>query len=302
MRISSQQIFQPSVDAMRDLQRELSRVQEQLATGKRILDPADDPAGASQVLRLDEAISIYGQYQRNADAARSRLALEEGALGSLQNVLQRVREINVQGNNDTNSPENRRALAVEVRELLDNLVQLLNTRDGSGDYLFSGALVRGPAVALETDPILGERYVYQGDDGRREVNIGPGRTVAMGDPGSEFFELNAATSGSNIAEVVRALAVALEDGAGRQDTLTDLSEAIDAIAQVQAKIGARLNAIDDQAASNETAVVALEGNRSTIEDLDYAEAATRLNLQLTALQAAQQTFARIQGLSLFNYL
>jgi flagellar hook-associated protein 3 FlgL len=71
---------------------------------------------------------------------------------------------------------------------------------------------------------------------------------------------------------------------------------------VRSKVGARLNAIDNQSATNEAAIVALETNRSSIEDLDYAEAAAQLNLQLVALQAAQQSFVRIQGLSLFNYL
>lgn len=302
MRISTQQIFQPGVDAMQDAQAKLSRTQLQLATGKRMLVPSDDPAAAVRVLDLKETIETYQQFQRNADALRARLEQEEGAVDAMQDLVQRVRELNVQGNNDSNSAEDRRAIAFEVRELLDGMVQLLNTRDASGDYVFSGHKVRSPA--LVADNTVPGGYRYDGDGGQRFVQIGPNRQIPMGDPALAFFDnLDAAAGGTtSITAIFEALATSLEADSASQDTLTDLSTVIESLSTVRARIGGRMNATDAQTATNEAAIVTLETNRSQLEDLDYAEAVTRLNLQTVALEAAQRSFARIQGLSLFNFL
>lgn len=300
MRISTQQIFQPGVNAMQEAQAKLSRVQQQLATGQRMLAPSDDPAAAVKVMNLQEAVDTYRQYQRNADAVRGRLEQEEIALASMTDLLQRVRELNVQANNDSNALEDRQAIAAEVREHLDGMVQLLNTRDASGEYIFAGHEVFKPAVV----PDGSGGYLYDGDAGQRLVQVGPERQVAMGDPASAFYDnLSAAAGGTtSITDVLGSLASVLEAGTASQDTLTDLSTAIESVSNTRAQIGARLNTVDAQTAANDAAIVALETNRSQLEDLDYAEAVSRLNLQLVALQAAQQSFAKIQGLSLFNYL
>jgi flagellar hook-associated protein 3 FlgL len=84
--------------------------------------------------------------------------------------------------------------------------------------------------------------------------------------------------------------------------LTDLDQAQINTLRVRADVGARLSAIDSQRASNEEAIFQVTQTLSTIQDLDYAEAISRLNIQLTGLQAAQQTYTKVQGLSLFNYL
>ena len=158
------------------------------------------------------------------------------------------------------------------------------------------------AVGVGSDGAGG--YQYNGDEGKRLVQVGPERAVQMGDPASAFFDnLPAAGGGAtNMTAILQDLATALEADTDSQDTLTDLSTAMEAVTTVQARIGTRINAVDDQYGTNETAILSLETNRSTLEDLDFAEAITRLELQLTALQAAQQSFVKIQGLSLFNYL
>ena len=300
MRISTQQIFKPGVAAMQDMQTQISRIQQQLATGKKILNPADDPAAAVRALDLQDAVDTHKQFQRNADAVRGRLEQEEGVIDSMQNLLQRVHELNLQGNNSSNNANDRRAIAGEVRQHLESLVQLVNTRDASGDYIFAGFKTRVPPLG----PNGSGGYQYDGDDGRRLVQVGPERGVEMGDPASAFFDDLAAAGGgtTNMTAILEDLASALDIDSDSQDTLIDLNTAMEAVSTVQARIGSRLNAVDDQYETNETALLALETNRSTLEDLDFADAITQLNLQLTALQAAQQSFVKIQNLSLFNFL
>ena len=84
--------------------------------------------------------------------------------------------------------------------------------------------------------------------------------------------------------------------------LTDVDQAMDNIAGTRARVGARLNAIDSQRAVNQDMVLYAQENLSAVQDLDYVEAASRMQLQLVGLQAAQQAFVRVQGLTLFNFL
>ncbi|MDJ0739293.1 MAG: flagellar hook-associated protein FlgL [Gammaproteobacteria bacterium] len=299
MRISTAQLFQQSVDAMLERQREVADTELQVASGKRILRPSDDPSAAVRVLDLNEAQNRLAQYQRNADAAIARLDQEETALISIEHLLQRVRELAVQGANDTYSAEDRAAIAAEVREQIDNFLQLANSRDANGEYIFAG--FQSLTQPLSHDGV--GTFTYSGDTGQRRLQIGETREVAIGDPGTIFMEFAAADGGTtNVGEVLYDLATTLASGNGYEDAITDIDTAFGRIFDTRARIGARLNAIDDQKAANDAFDLATTQVRSTLEDLDYAEAIARFNQQLTALQASQQAFVRVQDLSLFNFL
>jgi len=119
MRLSSVQIFQQGISAILDQQAKVQHTQQQLATGKRVLTPSDDPAAAVQILDITENLAQIDQYNRNGDLAEGQLALEESVLGDIGNVLQRVRELIVQANNASQSPETRSSAATEIAARLD---------------------------------------------------------------------------------------------------------------------------------------------------------------------------------------
>ena len=304
MRISTAQIYQQGVESMLERQRELAETELQVSSGKRILRPSDDPSGAVRILDLKESEQRLAQYQRNADWATARLNQEETALDSITNILQRVRELNVQGNNDTNTASDRAAIAAELEQLRENFLQLVNTQDANGEYIFGGYRTLSKPMEQTFNAAGEAQFTYNGDDGQRLLQIGESREVAIGDPGSIFMSVaSVATNGERaVGEIIDAVAVAFNTGVASQDTLTDLDTALDRIFTTRAKIGARMNAIDDQKASNDAFDLAIKDVRSSLEDLDYAEAISRFNQQLTALQASQQAFLRVQDLSLFNYL
>ena len=299
MRISTSQIFRQGVDAMLQNQRELSRTELQVASGKRILSPSDDPSASARVLDLQESQQRLTQYQRNADVAIAKLNQEETALSAIGDTLQRVRELAVQGANDVLGADERRAIAVEVRQHIENFMQLANSQDANGEFLFSG--FKSKTQPFTHDGVGG--FTYHGDDGQRLLKIGDSREVAIGDPGSVFMDFAAAGGGlTNIGEVMYDLATNLEAGNGYPQALTDIDSALSSLLSTRSKVGARMNAVDDQRAANEAFDLAAAEVRSTLEDLDYAEAISRFNQQLTALQASQQSFIKIQDLSLFNFL
>lgn len=164
-------------------QTRLAKTQNQLARGTRILAPADDPAGAKRLLDLQQSLALHEQFRANADSAENRLTLEESTLDAASNVLQRVRELALEANTATLTNADRHALGQEVSQRLEELVGLANTKDGNNEYLFSG-------FATRTRPFsrLLSGFTYNGDDGGRELGIGPELKVPVGDPGSRVFQ------------------------------------------------------------------------------------------------------------------
>ncbi len=302
MRISTSLFYQQGLNAMLSTQSTLARTELQLSTGKRILAPSDDPFAAAKVLELDKLIESTGQYQRNADAAEVRLSAEESALANAGDVLQRVRELAVQANNDTMSAEDRHVIAVEARQHLDGLLQIANTRGANNEYMFAG-------YQTGTQPFSHDgmgNFSYAGDQGTRDLQIGATRYVSTGNSGDEvFLHVDDGTGAGGISSMFSAVydfITDLEADTQSPTTLTRMDSALQEVSNVRASVGARLNAIDEQRGMNDAFVLSMQQNRSSLADLDYAEAITRFDQQMLALQASQQSFVQLKGLSLFNYL
>ncbi len=303
-RISSYMISQRALHAMLGQQSSLAETQLQLATGKRVINPSDDPASAARVLDLNQAISTVQQYQSNANTAKGRLELEDNVLSGVTELLHRAGELAIQGNNDTLSPSDRKAVAIEVRQLLDQMVSMANTKNSSGEYVFVGYQTHTKPFSLEVSGL----YEYNGDMGQRKIQIAPDRQVADGDNGFDVFvdietgSRGAVTGKRSIFETLQQLATELESDNSVGSYISDLQLALDNILESRGKVGARLNAIDRQLDVNADLELNLETRRSEEQDLDYMEAIARFERQKLALEAAQKSFAHIKDLSLFNYI
>jgi len=183
MRMSTSMLSQNAVSAILDQQSALSRTQLQLATGKRINSPADDPVATVQLLGLNAASAQIQQYLSNGQAANTRLTLQEQALADSTGTLQSVRDLVVQANSGTNNVADLQAIATQVQSLAQQLQGVANRQDAQGDYLFSGysastqPFVRGASGAI----------IYAGDSGTRSVPIASGTSVQLGDAGSAIY-------------------------------------------------------------------------------------------------------------------
>lgn len=326
MRVATNTAYSQAVTSMNRQNFDLNKTMLQLSTGKRILVPSDDPSAASRALGLNQAVSRTEQFQKNITAAESSLNVEETTLDSMVNVLQRVRELTIQGNNDTYEATQRGDIALEIKEALQSISSYANSTDGNGEYIFGGFNNRTPPF-VENGSVVS----YVGDQGQKLLQIGATRQIATGDNGfATFMNLSGTDDGSDppppavpppqapmsIFAVVREIQTALENNDGViggvigaedfHDTMLrgigNIDAAIDNITDVQAAVGSRLNAIDSQGGVNEDYLVQLKSTLSDTQDLDYAEAVSRLELEQIGLQASQQSFAKISGLSLFDFI
>ncbi len=299
MRISTAFIFQRGANAIQEKSAQLSRSQAYIAAGKKVLSPSDDPAAAARILDLNGFIDTAEQYQSNIGTLKSRLELQESTLDGVANVLQRAHELAVQGNNDTVGPEGRAAIADEIDVLNDQLLSLANTRDANDEYLFSG-------FQRDAQPFTraGATFTYNGDQGQRELQIAADRRVADASNGFDTFMKIPASGGGfqDAFTTLRKLSDDLRADSTVSASIDDIQLALDNTLRIRTKGGAGLNTVIGQQDVNEGFLVSMKARLSEEEDLDYAEALTQYQQDLLALQAAQQSFVKIQNLSLFNYL
>jgi flagellar hook-associated protein 3 FlgL len=184
MRISSSTFYDAGVSAMQQQSAKLLQVQQQIASGKRILTPADDPIGAGQALQVTQAQTINAQYSTNSGSASDSLALEESVLGNISSLLQNVKTIAVNAGNGTLNHNDRMSLASELKSSYQELLGLANTSDSNGQYVFSG-YQGGIRPFYESAPgVVG----YNGDQGQRLIQISASRQIAVSDAGSDVFQ------------------------------------------------------------------------------------------------------------------
>lgn len=298
MRISTTWQHQIGVNQMLNQQGKLTDTQLKMASGKKYLTPSENPQAAASLIDFNQRIKVYDQYQNNVGVVRQRLGQENSSIDAGINIIMRIRELTVQGLNDTNQGAAREHLASEIDQLNEQLRNIANTQDPSGEYIFSGYASNNQA--------FDDSYTYQGGQTARNLAIGPERTMADGDTGDTVFGLYDATATvgniDNVFQVVARLSADLKADTPNTLSLKDLDNAMERLSNVQVSVGARLNTLDVQESLNDDYIVDYKSIVSDIGDLDYAQAASDFNLQNVALQAAQQAFAKVQKLSLFNYM
>ena len=182
-RISTSQQFSQLTNAILRKQSEIANTQLQLATGKRINRPSDDPVGAIDITQIKAATATTRKYIENGDIAQSRLRLGETTLDGVANSIQRVRELTIFASNGVQNNESLRAIAQEVVQQFENVFDLANTRDASNEQLFAGNRTRQQAFVRD-----GQGNVsYQGDSERRSLQVGSLRQIPTNEPGDRLF-------------------------------------------------------------------------------------------------------------------
>jgi flagellar hook-associated protein 3 FlgL len=307
MRVTQPGFYNQATQQMGKQQAKVLETQEQLASGKKILSPSDDPALASAINNLKSQMDINQRYLTNLNRMEDTLKMQESSVSGSLAVVSRIKELSIQAANDTYNASDREAIAIEVKELISSLADLGNMRGTDGAYLFSG-------YSQDQAPFLEESLgvvTYTGTADYQQVMVGEGRTMQMGMPGSDVFgsvqhldETTGATSSINFFSTLGDMYQALmnNDADAIRGNLDKVSSVHEHITVQESNIGSRMKRIETLSHAIEDRDFTYKALQSSMEDLDYVEAASRLKQHSLALQAGQQTFAQLSGLSLFKYI
>ena len=400
LRLSTAQMHFQSLENLRARQAEISKYQQQIASGVKLTRGADDPTGIADAKRLEHVLASLDQFDRNSSLLSDRLRQQETALTDAGDALQRAQELAIQANNGTLNDSDRHTIALELLGLRERMLQIANRDDGRGRQLFAGTQDGVQPFVTGASGVS-----YLGNDGQNLVDVAPDTALADTDPGSRVFmqiptgdgisrgRAAASNTGSGILQTAQitnptlwngatlelrflsASSYEVVDGSGNplsppvtgtytpgqainaqgaqfvvtgapaagdsftiqraptQDifaTLQQLADALDTPGNTPADVARRTNALragqEDLARAEshmldirgktgirmqdlETTdnirggnVVAMTEMLSKVRDTDLADAISKLQYNLTALDAAQRMMARMQASSLFDKL
>lgn len=306
MKVSTSFLFDRATQNLQTLQGRLSTTQAQMAATKQILSPSDSPDKAAAIQRLQGEIDRQESHSNTLKVAMRRYQAEEAAMSSANNVLIRVKELALQASNGTLSQSERNAIAVELKSLRGQLLSLGNTQDDSGNFLFSGTRVNTPAFAENANGGID----YLGDQTRTSIPAGAERTVQFTRSGVDVFSRvirsdgNGNTSSKSFFGALDELIGAVETSseAGMTRGVNDANQMIDSVSLALAKTGSDQQVVQQQLDVLDQTALRLKTSLSEVQDLDYATAVTKMNREMLALEAAMSSFAKVSGVSLFDYI
>lgn len=181
-RISTNMVYNASLHSMLGKQASLNKLQQQMATGQKLVSAKDDPVAAGTAVKLDRSLSALGQYAANADRVENRLGLQENAMTEFGELMAQVNDLTIQANNPVLSDADLKSIASQLRAIGDQLLAVANSTDGAGRYLFGGTS-DGSAPFSRT----GNTVTYNGDQTQRRVEVAPDTFVSDALAGSEVF-------------------------------------------------------------------------------------------------------------------
>jgi len=283
---------------MRNLNTNLNRVQklqDQLSSGRRINKPSDDPVGISLSLRYRSELERNKQYQRNVDSALSWLSYIDEILGQAGNVLQRARELAVQGANGTNPKEALETIAMEIDQLTGQLLNIANSQF-NGKYVFNGQKTDLKPYD-ETNP--GQSVP---DDGEVLFEIGIGVRIAVNAKAKDIF--GAPNTQENIFIALKNLSESLRNGdyAGVSRLIGTLDARIDGFLAARADIGAKVNRVELAEERLKDISLNLTRLQSKTEDADLADVITKLKMDENVYQASLAAGSRLLMRTLVDFL
>ena len=181
-RISTGMMYQRSISTMLAKQAQLAHTQQQLSSGQKLVSAKDDPVAAGTAVGLDRALAELERFAMNGNAVQNRLGLQENALTQVGDAMARINELAIQANNAALGDDSRKAISTELKAIHAGLLDLANSTDGAGRYLFGGTADGSTPFAISNGGVI-----YSGDQTQRQVEVAPDMFVSDTLPGSEVF-------------------------------------------------------------------------------------------------------------------
>ncbi|AUX73473.1 flagellar hook-associated protein FlgL [Erwinia pyrifoliae] len=301
MRLSTQYMYKQNMESMSAQMTQNHGLFSRISAGKTLLAASDNPGGAADAVILQNALAKMELYKDARSGARSGMEQEDSTLSSVGKLLTKnLSEKLVAAMNGTLSEEDRAVLGQEIEGISKNLLDLANTRDGSGRYVFSG-FKTGTAA-------FDEQGNYQGGDTAIHQTVADGSDMQISHLGSDIFMSGTSSDlFKNLQSAASELTKSPLDEEQLKLALGAASKAVDAgidrLGKVQADLGTQLqqlDALDIQADNDFNSIV------GKLQSVLGADTSTQINLiQQTkmaevVMEASMKVFQSMQKMSLFR--
>lgn len=279
----------------------MERSSSELSSGKTILQPSDNPYGASHAIDLQSQLDGLGSYARNAQDGASWTTASEGAMANIGELLQRVRELTVQASNGTYNQGDLNGIATQISQLAETIKLDANTQY-AGQYVFAGTATTAPPYQQ------GETDTYAGNSEAIARSIGPGASVTVNTDISSLLGNGQGAKDGKLLDVLRTISQHLREGTTESKAslsssdLKGLDANIETLTQLQARNGSATDQLRLASNSIEALQESLTKALASTQDADFAKTSIAYSSQQAAYTAALRAGAAIVQESLLNFL
>lgn len=313
MRISTQMMYEQNMRGITNSQSKWMDYGLQMSTGQRVNKPSDDPIAASQAVVVSQAQQQNTQYQTARTFATQKVSLEESVLQQVTAAITSAHTSVVAAANGTLSDDDRASMATELQGVRDQLLNLANSTDGNGRYIFAG-------YKTSTAP-FDSTGTYNGGDTAITQQVDASRSMVIAHTGDQVFnsitsnaeaEPDGSTSQTNVFtmldDAIAALKVPVSGDEAAQATSQaaldkanrGLTNSLNNVSTVRAQLGTQLQELTNLDALGDDRSLSLTTQMSDLVDVDWNSVISSYTMQQTALQASYKAFSDMQGMSLFQ--
>lgn len=279
----------------------LQRTSEEMSSGKTILEPSDNPFGASQVIELQSQLDGLSSYAANAKEGMSWETTSSGAMSSMASIVERVRELLVQASNGSNTQSDLNAIGSEVGQLTETIKQDANTQY-AGQYVFAG-------TATTTAPYAtGEEDAYQGNGTAITRAVGPSASVTINTNISTLLGSGKGAADGKLLDTLRTISEHLTGGTAEDvaalssSDLQSLEANIETLTELQASAGSTTDQLQMAGSRIEGLQTSITSSLSNVDDANIAQVAIAYSSEQAGYQAALRAGASIMQESLLEFL
>jgi flagellar hook-associated protein 3 FlgL len=279
----------------------LERTSGEMSSGKMILEPSDNPYGASRVIDLQSQLDGLTDYESNAQDGIAWENTASSAMTGINTAVQRVRELVLEGANGTNNQADLETMALQVEQLTEGIKQDANTQY-AGQYVFSGTLSTTPPYEQ------GANDEYQGNAETVSRTVGPGGSVTISTNISTLLGNGEGSGDGKLLDTLRTIVKDLRSGTaeGREAlTNADLSQLdtnLESLSELQATAGSATDQLQAALSRNEDIRTSIAEALSSTDDTNMANASIEYANEQAAYSAALHAGATIVQESLINFL
>jgi flagellar hook-associated protein 3 FlgL len=302
-RVTTDMVMSSTLADINSSQVAMDRTQAELSSGKTILEPSDNPFGASQVINLQSTLDGLSTYEKSAQDGISWLNTASGAMAGINEVGQRARELLLQASNGINNQADLQDIADEVQQIAETVKQDADTQY-AGQYVFSG-------TATGTPPYKGGEGedAYQGNTGTITRVVGPSSSVTISVALSSVLGNGQAGGGDGkLLDTLRTIVKNLREGTPASiealsgSDLKALDTNLEALASVQADAGAATDQLNTAVTRVQDLQTTTTAQLSNVQDANIAQVAVEFSNEQSAYDAALRAGAAIVQESLLEFL
>jgi flagellar hook-associated protein 3 FlgL len=304
MRISTNTIYQSGYSKLNDLQAKQSKLQEQIATQRRILSPSDDPVASARALEVSHEQAVNKTFADTRKVAQLKLGTLEANLNNITNVVLSAQSTLVAAGNASLSDSERKVMGTELQNSLESLIGIANTQDASGNFVFAGFKSNvTPFTATATGA------TYNGDSQQQMLQVDPQRQMSVNITGDSLFQGGGNDVFKTLSDIVTLLNTPITNAAtqtafntGLTTAIGNLKGSLDTVLNARTSVGTKMNELDALDTAGTDRDLQYSASLSDLQDLDVVAALSDFSKQQTIIEAAQKSFVQTTSLSLFNFM